>query len=104
MDRTIICTAANVAAVNALADSLGNGPETCVIALSTTPGVVLNSLATHFGGTGQIADSVAEGLRLSIDPPVNVIDQVDGQTFADHCAAVQTNGVTTPLYRIYEEL
>lgn len=104
IDRTLICIAAQRTAANALAASLGNGPSTFSIPLSTTPGVTNPALATHWGGSGQIGDEAADGLRLSLDPTVMVLDQIAGQGFADHLAAVQTNGVTTPLHRIHEEL
>ncbi|HEY8359260.1 MAG TPA: hypothetical protein VIL30_17565, partial [Ramlibacter sp.] len=84
--------------------SLGNGPNTCSIPLAITPGVTNNALATHYGGSGQSANAVADGLRLSLSPVCMVLEQTGGQSFYDHIAAVQTNGASTPLHLIHEEL
>lgn len=93
---TAIVAAADVSAARALCVSLGDGPGTFSVPLSTTRGVTDPALATHYGMSGELYDGEGEALLVSIDPMVKTFSLDDGD-FLSHIAAC-----SPPLYRIIE--
>ena len=95
---TVICTKADQAAANALAATFPGGAGTFSVPLSTTQGITDPALATHYAGSGMVAQDMADAFTISVDPMIKVFsnDNTDFNTIIS-----QTDPV---LYRIYEAL
>ena len=103
-NATVICSAAQRTAANDLGNSLGLGPNTFSVPLALTNGVTDPALATHYAGSGFMDSDALDAFVLSLSPSIQVLDLTDGQTFDTHLGMVQTNGVTSPLYRVNEPI
>ena len=95
---SVICTKADQAAANNLAAQYPGGANTFSVPLATTEGLSDPSLATHYAGSGMVAQDMADAFIASVDPMIKVFYN-EGTDFATIIA--NTDPV---LYRIYEAI
>lgn len=96
---TLICAAADRAAAEAIVSQFPGGAGTFSVPLSTSPGITDPAQATHFAGSGMVAQEMADAVNNSVDPMLKVFsnDNTDFNTIiSTQCDPV--------LYRIYEPL
>lgn len=87
---TLICTAADLEAANALAAQFPGGAGTFSFPLTTTNG---SFTATHYAGSGFVPADMADAMDVSLAPMVKVFPLSGGVTFWDHLAMCEP-----PLY------
>lgn len=103
LNVTILCTNTDKVACNAYADTLGCGPATCSVPLSTSPGVTNPALATHWGGSGWNPTEAVDAMQRSLDPKFFVLPN-EGSSFDANIANVTMDGQVVALYRINEPI